>query len=169
MQVEATESAFERQLSAGIGDRGRRNCPLLQNCEVIACRPEMELWLACSDFECQGWRSPVRHQYANSADNCGGDSCPVLNRPIFRAMSPKLKRQLQKFQESVEDKALPKIKLPSLYLLYALFQRSCVCGSSRFGDTATLDRKSTRLNSSHSQISYAVFCLKKNIVWPNAA
>src|SRR2546421_4813011 len=25
----------------------------------------------------------------------------------------------------------------------------------------TLDRKSTRLNSSHDQISYAVFCLKK--------
>src|SRR2546430_13580550 len=25
----------------------------------------------------------------------------------------------------------------------------------------TVDRKSTRLNSSHSQISYAVFCLKK--------
>src|SRR5689334_24023764 len=25
----------------------------------------------------------------------------------------------------------------------------------------TLDRKSTRLNSSHSSISYAVFCLKK--------
>src|SRR5688572_32469311 len=26
---------------------------------------------------------------------------------------------------------------------------------------AGIDRKSTRLNSSHSQISYAVFCLKK--------
>src|SRR5688572_32938998 len=26
---------------------------------------------------------------------------------------------------------------------------------------ANVDRKSTRLNSSHSQISYAVFCLKK--------
>src|SRR2546430_9946874 len=26
----------------------------------------------------------------------------------------------------------------------------------------SIDRKSTRLNSSHSQISYAVFCLKKN-------
>src|SRR2546427_2022434 len=26
-----------------------------------------------------------------------------------------------------------------------------------------IDRKSTRLNSSHSQISYAVFCLKKKI------
>src|SRR2546430_4282208 len=28
-------------------------------------------------------------------------------------------------------------------------------------ETETKDRKSTRLNSSHSQISYAVFCLKK--------
>src|SRR2546430_10008666 len=28
-------------------------------------------------------------------------------------------------------------------------------------DTTKVDRKSTRLNSSHSQISYAVFCLKK--------
>src|SRR2546430_7537001 len=36
--------------------------------------------------------------------------------------------------------------------------------SSSYGlsRTASLDRKSTRLNSSHSQISYAVFCLKKN-------
>src|SRR2546427_3989799 len=29
------------------------------------------------------------------------------------------------------------------------------------GRLAPRDRKSTRLNSSHSQISYAVFCLKK--------
>src|SRR2546430_5803767 len=33
----------------------------------------------------------------------------------------------------------------------------------RFGDGGR-DRKSTRLNSSHSQISYAVFCLKKKII-----
>src|SRR2546430_13228305 len=33
--------------------------------------------------------------------------------------------------------------------------RSVQCGEPRG------DRKSTRLNSSHSQISYAVFCLKK--------
>src|SRR2546430_6759788 len=31
----------------------------------------------------------------------------------------------------------------------------------RLMKSAVLDRKSTRLNSSHSQISYAVFCLKK--------
>src|SRR2546430_4573496 len=30
--------------------------------------------------------------------------------------------------------------------------------------SGTGDRKSTRLNSSHSQISYAVFCLKKKIM-----
>src|SRR2546430_11736170 len=29
------------------------------------------------------------------------------------------------------------------------------------GNVSSTDRKSTRLNSSHSQISYAVFCLKK--------
>src|SRR2546430_3253134 len=34
-------------------------------------------------------------------------------------------------------------------------------------DIKIIDRKSTRLNSSHSQISYAVFCLKKkkNLRW----
>src|SRR6516225_11784420 len=33
----------------------------------------------------------------------------------------------------------------------------------------TQDRKSTRLNSSHMSISYAVFCLKKKIVSENKA
>src|SRR2546430_4117016 len=34
--------------------------------------------------------------------------------------------------------------------------------SARTGsEISGIDRKSTRLNSSHSQISYAVFCLKK--------
>src|SRR5690606_5335420 len=32
---------------------------------------------------------------------------------------------------------------------------------SGFADFYNLDRKSTRLNSSHVKISYAVFCLKK--------
>src|SRR5688572_31588090 len=34
-------------------------------------------------------------------------------------------------------------------------------GASAWIREPELDRKSTRLNSSHSQISYAVFCLKK--------
>src|SRR3712207_7193288 len=40
-----------------------------------------------------------------------------------------------------------------------------VAGRSRLGERRVehvgLDRKSTRLNSSHANISYAVFCLKK--------
>src|SRR2546421_6624399 len=39
----------------------------------------------------------------------------------------------------------------------------CSCASTRTWGRRRfrLDRKSTRLNSSHDQISYAVFCLKK--------
>src|SRR2546430_11434817 len=41
-------------------------------------------------------------------------------------------------------------------------QRYSLCVVDPEGDYRALeDRKSTRLNSSHSQISYAVFCLKK--------
>src|SRR3712207_7840877 len=34
-------------------------------------------------------------------------------------------------------------------------------GAQSFTGAASVDRKSTRLNSSHANISYAVFCLKK--------
>src|SRR5260221_11070085 len=33
--------------------------------------------------------------------------------------------------------------------------------AQEIGETLAVDRKSTRLNSSHTVISYAVFCLKK--------
>src|SRR2546426_3659011 len=48
-----------------------------------------------------------------------------------------------------------------------LHQEARGCGSTRVGDPGgqipgrKADRKSTRLNSSHLVISYAVFCLKK--------
>src|SRR2546430_12712313 len=48
------------------------------------------------------------------------------------------------------------------------WQARCRGSARRHGDAKSCwvqqgirDRKSTRLNSSHSQISYAVFCLKK--------
>src|SRR5947209_8958019 len=42
-------------------------------------------------------------------------------------------------------------------------QRAGAAGDLRLrgGGRAAVDRKSTRLNSSHANISYAVFCLKK--------
>src|SRR2546430_5367143 len=42
---------------------------------------------------------------------------------------------------------------------------SLCCSHTASGSFTTGDRKSTRLNSSHSQISYAVFCLKKKNIW----
>src|SRR2546430_2849344 len=46
-------------------------------------------------------------------------------------------------------------------LVAAVFYFSFHQITYRWNWRAVLDRKSTRLNSSHSQISYAVFCLKK--------
>src|SRR6266478_7842367 len=46
----------------------------------------------------------------------------------------------------------PRTPFPDLVQLLGSTRKTGVLG----------DRKSTRLNSSHSQISYAVFCLKKN-------
>src|SRR2546430_5322053 len=47
----------------------------------------------------------------------------------------------------------------ALGLIFGLTPATARKGFS--GHMFFLDRKSTRLNSSHSQISYAVFCLKK--------
>src|SRR5689334_24131758 len=41
--------------------------------------------------------------------------------------------------------------------------QSDVCPRADGRKISALDRKSTRLNSSHSSISYAVFCLKKKM------
>src|SRR2546427_9640717 len=43
-------------------------------------------------------------------------------------------------------------------------ERDIAAHGSHVAGIAAGDRKSTRLNSSHSQISYAVFCLKKKII-----
>src|SRR3712207_8068665 len=53
----------------------------------------------------------------------------------------------------------------ALYALITGKPADSVIVSLPKGRTATLkiDRKSTRLNSSHANISYAVFCLKKKI------
>src|SRR3712207_7357908 len=46
-------------------------------------------------------------------------------------------------------------------LRYADFQGADLQGAKVTDVQLFLDRKSTRLNSSHANISYAVFCLKK--------
>src|SRR2546430_8120619 len=58
---------------------------------------------------------------------------------LFRSLSPMRRRPHLDFSTSFTDRSYR-------------FRRV---------DASLRDRKSTRLNSSHSQISYAVFCLKK--------
>src|SRR3712207_8721612 len=45
---------------------------------------------------------------------------------------------------------------------YARARRIAWTGAATVAAACAADRKSTRLNSSHANISYAVFCLKKN-------
>src|SRR2546430_9939465 len=51
---------------------------------------------------------------------------------------------------------------PAIIGLLVLRRRAIPGRERAFDPIPREDRKSTRLNSSHSQISYAVFCLKKN-------
>src|SRR5690349_23283804 len=60
--------------------------------------------------------------------------------------------------------ALPILALSSIVWTQSLIYSVTLLHTSALGDVTQLnleDRKSTRLNSSHVEISYAVFCLKK--------
>src|SRR5688572_31531297 len=69
------------------------------------------------------------------------DALPISQYPSFLFTSGKIASQYRNISSFVTFARLSRCPPQS--------------GNSR-------DRKSTRLNSSHSQISYAVFCLKKN-------
>src|SRR2546428_7593907 len=69
------------------------------------------------------------------------DALPISRAVERRAIAPQLARRRSSFSPALRSIRRPK----------------------RFRNRSRLhrDRKSTRLNSSHDQISYAVFCLKK--------
>src|SRR3712207_7502628 len=46
----------------------------------------------------------------------------------------------------------------------AMYDCEVYCTHAQNAFSTALDRKSTRLNSSHANISYAVFCLKKKTI-----
>src|SRR5206468_6859184 len=66
--------------------------------------------------------------------------------------------------QSAAQPGRPTRRMPAARPLFRKFsasQRQKRQPRQRLPDPETSDRKSTRLNSSHDQISYAVFCLKK--------
>src|SRR2546430_6343082 len=76
---------------------------------------------------------------------------------------PKLPRHHLRFERAqVPDHAVPVvIGLDRAPARGPHAPRELVVRQQATDGVAKRDRKSTRLNSSHSQISYAVFCLKK--------
>src|SRR5690606_40101154 len=77
--------------------------------------------------------------------------------PICKPLPPVLPNRSFLFQMASKINRLPKALLqpPQVYL------RSGYCGRCQDRGIAVRDRKSTRLNSSHVKISYAVFCWKE--------
>src|SRR3712207_7340792 len=61
----------------------------------------------------------------------------------------------------LEGKDKPVVIKPNLEELEALLGRAIAPDTTALKEALNQDRKSTRLNSSHANISYAVFCLKK--------
>src|SRR2546427_4784356 len=79
----------------------------------------------------------------------------MIRRPPRSTLFPT--RRSSDLVRVTENEPIPAMDLPVEKCLRTLARilLQSICG------TCHRDRKSTRLNSSHSQISYAVFCLKK--------
>src|SRR5256886_11975333 len=79
------------------------------------------------------------------------DALPILLGRPARACEPRAGQGLPR----------PDPRLPRADRQSPGRRRPPAKGADQVAVALALDRKSTRLNSSHSQISYAVFCLKK--------
>src|SRR5699024_11890856 len=75
-----------------------------------------------------------------------------------------------KYKACIENEALSKRKVPAIDIMKRIMISQLESGTpfmfyrdevNRRNNNPHKDRKSTRLNSSHVSISYAVFCLKK--------
>src|SRR5438874_9425134 len=91
-----------------------------------------------------------------SHDTCGTAIC-TLSLHDALPISPALRRvlgQLVRYANTTTRGGAPLARDP-------LVRRRLAAMATELAALRLLDRKSTRLNSSHVEISYAVFCLKK--------
>src|SRR5206468_7837611 len=83
---------------------------------------------------------------------------------LFRSLmseTPLPLRQNRDFMLLQSGQLLSTLGNQASAIAYPLLTLSLTHSPAKAGLAAFADRKSTRLNSSHDQISYAVFCLKK--------
>src|SRR5688572_15892979 len=84
-----------------------------------------------------------------------GGAAPLPNTPV----AAEVNRPLRRTEELPMGDAEPRSRVP--LIIAAAVIALALIGWLIWRASSDRDRKSTRLNSSHSQISYAVFCLKK--------
>src|SRR5690554_7394962 len=93
----------------------------------------------------------MKTRYKINEMTCGG--CQAKVTEALRSITPKVAVSLYPAEAVIESDQ--KISLEELQ--HALSHK----GPYTIQEITEKDRKSTRLNSSHVRISYAVFCLKK--------
>src|SRR5437773_6389062 len=99
----------------------------------------------------EGWLTTARAAEARSVQNSARCACASMGSPARRCPRWGL-HGVPRFEGTNCGIRVLLAPRPSRF-------RQCQIGSG--GALANIDRKSTRLNSSHITISYAVFCLKK--------
>src|SRR2546428_7513607 len=88
----------------------------------------------------------------------------AANEEIARHFAPPgFQRSDEIIQDAIRDRLVERafVAVAPQVQLQALQLDAGLIGNIDDADGGEVDRKSTRLNSSHDQISYAVFCLKK--------
>src|SRR5690554_7105493 len=111
--------------------------------------------------QARGTRYPDPVQAALVAEEAGADGITIHPREDRRHIQD---RDVLLLKEVLQTKMNLEMAVTDAMLAFAEQVRpECVClvPEKREELTTEGDRKSTRLNSSHVRISYAVFCLKK--------
>src|SRR5699024_12176829 len=97
---------------------------------------------------------------SSTYSRCGPSPTPLLPSSFFSS-APGRHRALHSFPTRRSSDLLA-LTGPAVVAGLRYFLKNCVPElSRRMDENLARDRKSTRLNSSHVSISYAVFCLKK--------
>src|SRR5690606_39892412 len=88
------------------------------------------------------------------------DALPILQQQVSKQIRQLIRQSAPQLEEGISYN-MPVFKLNGKDLIWFAAWKEHISIYPRTAANQIRDRKSTRLNSSHVKISYAVFCLKK--------
>src|SRR3712207_7089515 len=109
--------------------------------------------MLCYFFFFSSRRRHTRYWHDWSSDVCSSDL-------KIKAKSPQTNGICERFNRTVQNEFYAIAFRKKIYTTIEQLQTDLDTWMNSY-NTERTDRKSTRLNSSHANISYAVFCLKK--------